>query len=543
LRYKIPPEYAIRPEDLPQSQVKIPLFQNSLAAFALMMVVIWVGFLWFSIQDPLTWMQMTSQTWVPLDRPEMIQLLKQHHEILNHLIWPLLGVYLLSLIWLQRGIQSLSLLHIVVLALPILFLAGLTLPFDSTDYTVYINYGWLQSHYDLNPYVYRVLDVSGQASDPMFRPHWTHMVTLYGPVFLLLMKGLTTLSQGNYFVAVGLLKLFNVLCHGVMGLLLFCVAKRLQLSRPDWVLWAYWTNPLMLIHQVAGLHNDIVATFFVVLALFCLTVSLELWALPLLMMGGLVKLFPAFLLPFFWRWMMLMRVQERRIRLGVLLSLAVFLASVFCYTTEYQKIPWEQILNLYTASYASLYTWGLQQLNQWSFIQNAEQAYPVLLWAGRVFCGVVLIVQLWRLRQLVMMQNRGQALQYLAKQSLILLFLVMLLASSRSSAWYFALLIPLVLILDERSFLRWFSLGFTTLLSVSILEYGNTTAPQILMALGFGVLWMGVGVMLERSLQDRLKRFTKKAIKKVIEQPWIQRFLLKPLKGRKSSQNQLASGN
>ena len=482
---------------------------------------------------------MTSQTWLPLDRPEDIQLLNQRHEILNQLIWPLLGVYLFSLLWLQRSRQSLSLRHIVVLALPILLLAGLTLPFDSTDYTVYINYGWLQSHYDFNPYVYRVLDVAGNDTDPMFRPHWTHMVTVYGPVFLLLMKGLVALSQGNYFVAVGLLKLLNLVCHGVMGLLLFCIARRLQLSRPDWVLWAYWTNPLMLIHQVAGMHNDIVATLFVVLALFCVTMSLELWALPLLMMGGLVKLFPVFLFPLFWRWMTLMRIQERRIRLGILLSLAVFLASIFCYITEYQKIHWQQILTHATIRYASLLDWVLQQLSQWPLLQNVENGYFVLLWFTRCCCGVFLMVQLWQMRKLVRMQSHRETLQYLARGSLILLLLVMLLASSRCSAWYFSLLIPMVVILDERSFLRWFALGFTTCLSASILEYGNTTAPQIWMSLGAGVVWMGLGVMLERSLQERLRPFIQQFIKPCIqekrEQPWVQWLLLKRLKGQKTN--------
>ncbi len=449
---------------------------------------------------------MTSRSWIALDRPEIIQLLKEHHANLNQLIWPLLGVYLLSLIGLQRGIQALRFWHIVVLALPIVILAGLTMPFDSTDYTAYINSGWLQSHYDLNPYVYRVLDVPGHQNDPMFRPHWTHVVTVYGPVFLLLMKGLATLSQGNYFLAVGLLKLFHVLCHGLIGLFLFWIAKRLQLSRPDWVLWAYWTNPFMLIHQVAGLHNDIVATLLMVLALLCLTVSMELWVLPLLMMGGLVKLFPAFLLPFFWRWMMLMRVQERRIRLGIGLSLAVLLASLFCYLTDYQKIPWQQMGFHVTESYASLYAWGLQQLNRWTSIQNTDQVYLYLLWVGRLGCGAVLLFQFWHMKQVVRMDTLRQAIQYLARHALILLLLVMLLASARCTAWYFALLVPLALLLDERSFLKWFVMGFTTLLSTSILTYGNTTDSLILTAIGFGIVWMGVGLLLERDLQGRMMK-------------------------------------
>jgi hypothetical protein len=62
------------------------------------------------------------------------------------------------------------------------------------------------------------------------------------------------------------------------------------------------------------------------------------------------------------------------------------------------------------------------------------------------------------------------------------------------------------LLLDERSFLKWFVMGFTTLLSTSILTYGNTTDSLILTAIGFGIVWMGVGLLLERDLQGRMMK-------------------------------------
>jgi hypothetical protein len=49
-------------------------------------------------------------------------------------------------------------------------------------------------------------------------------------------------------------------------------------------------------------------------------------------------------------------------------------------------------------------------------------------------------------------------------------------------------------------------MGFTTLLSTSILTYGNTTDSLILTAIGFGIVWMGVGLLLERDLQGRMMK-------------------------------------
>ncbi|WP_238012007.1 polyprenol phosphomannose-dependent alpha 1,6 mannosyltransferase MptB [Dactylosporangium sp. AC04546] len=88
-------------------------------------------------------------------------------------------------------------------------------------------------------------------------PLWQDTPTPYGPLWLAIEGGVAWLAHGNLHVAVGLFRVVAVL-----GLLL-CVAAAAQLNRTNALLAA---SPLVLVHVVSGVHNDILLAAFVLAA-------------------------------------------------------------------------------------------------------------------------------------------------------------------------------------------------------------------------------------------------------------------------------------
>ncbi|WP_432978250.1 polyprenol phosphomannose-dependent alpha 1,6 mannosyltransferase MptB [Dactylosporangium sp. CA-233914] len=85
-------------------------------------------------------------------------------------------------------------------------------------------------------------------------PLWRDTPTPYGPLWFAISGGVSWLAHGHLAVAVGLFRLVAVL-----GLIL-CVAAAHRLTGSNAVLAA---SPLVLVHVVSGVHNDILLAAFV----------------------------------------------------------------------------------------------------------------------------------------------------------------------------------------------------------------------------------------------------------------------------------------
>ncbi|GAA2355467.1 polyprenol phosphomannose-dependent alpha 1,6 mannosyltransferase MptB [Dactylosporangium salmoneum] len=88
-------------------------------------------------------------------------------------------------------------------------------------------------------------------------PLWRDTPTPYGPLWFALSGGVAWLAHGHLIVAVGLFRLLAIL-----GLVL-CVAAAHRLTDGNAVLAA---SPLVLIHVVSGVHNDILLAGFLLTA-------------------------------------------------------------------------------------------------------------------------------------------------------------------------------------------------------------------------------------------------------------------------------------
>lgn len=179
-----------------------------------------------------------------------------------HAVLGLVGVYfglvLLTTAWILLGrvvrgadpptVRALVLV-LVVWAAPLLIAP----PLFSRDVYSYLAQGaMVDAHLDV--YAYGPARLGGPLVEEV-APLWRHTAAPYGPVFLAVAAALSGLTRGA--LAAGLL---GMRCVALFGLALMTAALP-RLARhcgadPAAALWLGVLNPLVLLHLVAGAHND-----------------------------------------------------------------------------------------------------------------------------------------------------------------------------------------------------------------------------------------------------------------------------------------------
>ncbi|WP_406840029.1 polyprenol phosphomannose-dependent alpha 1,6 mannosyltransferase MptB [Streptomyces sp. AHU1] len=128
-------------------------------------------------------------------------------------------------------------------------------PLFSRDVYSYLAQGaMVDAHIDV--YAYGPAQLGGPLADEV-APVWRSTTTPYGPVFLAVARGLSSLTRGE--IPAGLLGMRVVALLGVA--LMAAALPRLARhsgADPAAALWLGALNPLVLLHLVAGAHNDAV---------------------------------------------------------------------------------------------------------------------------------------------------------------------------------------------------------------------------------------------------------------------------------------------
>ncbi len=110
----------------------------------------------------------------------------------------------------------------------------------------------VDAHIDV--YTHGPARLGGPLADEV-APMWQHTATPYGPVFLALASGLSGLTEGR--IPAGLIGMRVI---ALLGVALMAVAlprlARHSDADPAAALWLGALNPLVLLHLVAGAHND-----------------------------------------------------------------------------------------------------------------------------------------------------------------------------------------------------------------------------------------------------------------------------------------------
>lgn len=141
------------------------------------------------------------------------------------------------------------LLVLAVWAAPLL----LAPPLFSRDVYSYLAQGaMVDAHMDV--YLHGPARLGGPLADEV-APMWRHTATPYGPVFLAVASGLSGLTEGR--IPAGLIGMRVIALLGVA--LMAAALPRLARhggADPAVALWLGALNPLVLLHLVAGAHND-----------------------------------------------------------------------------------------------------------------------------------------------------------------------------------------------------------------------------------------------------------------------------------------------
>jgi alpha-1,6-mannosyltransferase len=141
-------------------------------------------------------------------------------------------------------------------------------------------------------------------------PVWTTTTAPYGPVFLLLGRAITTITGDN--VVAGTIALRLVMLPG-LALMMWAVpylTKHLG-GKPTVALWLAVLNPLVLIHLIGGVHNEML-----MVGLMCAGIALVLErhhvsGIVVVAIGVAIKATAGIALPFLvWIWML--HEKERR---------------------------------------------------------------------------------------------------------------------------------------------------------------------------------------------------------------------------------------
>ncbi len=335
---------------------------------------------------------------------------------------------------------------VVLFASAFCLFAFLTVPFHSTDVFGYINRGWQQTHYGLNPYVYRLADTPGWQQDPMMREHWLYNPNPYGFLFSLLARFLCFVGGGNFWLTLALFKLVNVAAFALSAWLVWKTTARfgraVQLRSLYLILW----NPLVLMHHVANGHNDILIGCLVALAVYLAATGALFWIVPVLVAATLLKYAPVLLIP-----PALALVVRRRGWKTAALSCLVGAIMVALASAPYLK-DWRQLKLADITDNATLIDNSLHSFLIHIF-ENAARLLPALsplhapvdwLIKTTLRAGLVVFV----IYEWIGTPRKFDA-EALARKSVLILYALVCVASSKFNAWYMAMLLPAALCLRE----------------------------------------------------------------------------------------------
>lgn len=338
-------------------------------------------------------------------------------------------------------------------------------PFHSTDVFGYINRGWQQVHYQMNPYVYTVAEVPGWRDDPMIWDHWIYNPNPYGFLFTLLARGLTALGGGNWALTLGLFKAVNAAAYAFTGWLVWSGAKRLGHERPLLALYSFLWNPLVLLHHLANGHNDILIGCALALAAYCVVTGRDVWVLPCLAAAVMLKYAPVLLVP-----AALVYVFKKggwgTAAAGCLLAALVAAAAAAPFLADWRQFRLEDIRDNATLIDNSLHSFLIH-----TYTNLARLFGPLMQFKEAVNSGIKAVLRVGFALFLVVVHlrflRRGTAERLLELWALVMLVL-MCVVSSKFNAWYMGMLLPPALFLAERHWLRRLTLLVTAAQTLSL---------------------------------------------------------------------------
>lgn len=343
------------------------------------------------------------------------------------------------------------------------FLFCFLLPNDSSDLFGYIARGAQQFSYASNPFHNVIADLSNWRADQLLANFlWQHNPSPYGPFSMLICKFVSALSFGNLFLAIFLFKFLNFTAFT----LILLIAQKITSDKFLFAILAL--NPIILFESIWNSHNDIQMGLAIILALYYCQEKRYNLSIVLLCLGALIKYLSLVLIPF----VLIDAIKNRKIPfLGIISSAAITGFLVYYYdlfNSNFTKLK----ANI-TLSHKSLF----DSLNSLYKYLSAEDLPGVFRY---IFLAAFIGFALWFYYLYSKKQNTS-----LMRDSSILLFVLIFIASPKFHSWYLISLLPLGILSYPRLA---FYFSITHLLSFTFLDQANI-ANFALMTLAPSVLW------------------------------------------------------
>lgn len=151
-----------------------------------------------------------------------------------------------------------------ILLVGILF--SIIIPTTSLDVYSYIGNGWVDSKYNENPYYTSVQDVTNTYGiDEMLGKVarcWRDEPVVYGPVWSLICKVLTSFSFGKITNALYIFKIASLIIFMASSFLIYKITNKKFFTA------LFALNPFILFEFLSNVHNDIFLVFFILLAIY-----------------------------------------------------------------------------------------------------------------------------------------------------------------------------------------------------------------------------------------------------------------------------------
>jgi alpha-1,6-mannosyltransferase len=219
------------------------------------------------------------------------------------LLWAGVAVMLVAWLWLGRRVVDRSATEFTMVATTWFWLLPLLLsvPVFSRDTYSYLAQGALLRD-GLDPYVVGPIDNENSLLDNV-SPIWTTTTAPYGPVFIMVAK-FVTLIVGNDVIA-GTMLLRLCMLPGLVMLIWAAprVARHVGANGAA-ALWICVLNPLVIIHLMGGVHNEMLMVGLMMAAIALTFADKPAWGVVLIAIAVAVKATAGIALPFMvWMWM------------------------------------------------------------------------------------------------------------------------------------------------------------------------------------------------------------------------------------------------
>jgi hypothetical protein len=385
----------------------------------------------------------------------------------------LLGLYWAGYRILVRGpIRSFR--QILLPAIPLAVLSFVTIPYDSTDVFVYMAVGRAQAHYGLNPYTHVLRDIPDVRDDPIVRADWMagnknpwlDLPFVYGFLFAILTRTVALIGGGHWWLTLGLLKLVGVAAYFVCARLLWLLSKALGNPRPDVLMYLFIWSPLILLHHIANVHNDLLVGLSVLLATYLMK-RRPLWGPAILTAAAMLKFLTLPLIPLslYFTW----RVAGRRTAAAAAGLAGIVVAAVSLpYIPDLEHFHFNLIsAQLGKTTAGSLYAflfYGYRALARvgapFGSLESFGFGLKIALWST----GAILIL----FESYGFLHKRRPTIEDWISTSSWILFVIIFVASSQFYSWYIAMWFPHVLLVRAENGLRSLSVSLSSAHTLSL---------------------------------------------------------------------------